>query len=1029
MADPRPGAGMERVGHRAARVHRRAIGGVLLTLALAGCGETAAPGDALLEALSAHRGFDARRSPPLEHSPCSAPPRPAITRCGPDIEAADLAKLVLLADGARRRGLGPEAATADRAIAILDVLSSGGTMPALDRALERLSVAAASAPGDPDVENDLAFVRLVRFETGSDVVDGVVALDHIERALARDPRHSAARFNRALALEQLGLWNEALAAWDEFVGSEGSDMWKKEGETRRDRLARAIADRAAGLEVATTDALLRGELTRWARHPAAGSGDSSIPQAAHEAAEWLAERGERTALDAIEAVQTASPRERTELAAGLATYAAARDLWSEGRYEAARERFDEVRSRLEDRLPPLARLAAVRGAGYLVYAGDYEGAVRAYRSVVETVDAARYGETVAHAHWGLGLVAARQGRFERARPHYDVAELLFTRLEQRVHRGSIEFLQAEADYFTGDERAALREVRDALDRFGARGGNMHHNVLLFAGRIMTAEHPAVAVFYHREGLRVAEAVENEQFRVEALIRLAQAERRAGLVDLASRRIRDARRGLSSIPDSGMRRRVAVELIEMTALLGEGLAAEGRIALLDEAIEYYRDEVPLKLPALLERRARARREMGDVERAIADFDETMAIVDRQLLATTDPARRVLLLEASADAADELVELYLDRDQARRALLSFDAARARVIGHGASLSRETFDRLVARLHGETAVLTFAVTPDQTVAWLLRRSRMVTAAIPTDSTVLDDLVVDFRLALRTGASTARVDSLAQRLYGELISPFEKDLAGVRELVVVPDRSLHRLPFAALLGPKSGRRLLERFRLRYAPTIAFALEEHSAPAFDGGTVVAVSGSAFDRRRYPALPPLPHADREVQVVSEAYASQPQLEVVLDRAATPASLVSDLRGASVLHFAGHALFRSDRPDLSRLVLPGGENPALYAGDIAVLDLSGLRLAVLSACDTQAGRSTRSGGLSGLTGSFLAAGASGVIGSLWAVPDAATADLMRELHRNLAKGLHPAEALRRAQSARLADPGHGWGWAAFRYEGR
>jgi CHAT domain-containing protein len=145
------------------------------------------------------------------------------------------------------------------------------------------------------------------------------------------------------------------------------------------------------------------------------------------------------------------------------------------------------------------------------------------------------------------------------------------------------------------------------------------------------------------------------------------------------------------------------------------------------------------------------------------------------------------------------------------------------------------------------------------------------------------------------------------------------------------------------------------------------------------------------------------------------------------ALAVSLEGARLFHFAGHGLFRSDRPDLSELVLPGDAG-GLPASRIAQLDLSRLELAVLAACSTQEADDGRAGGLSGLTWSFLEAGAGGVIGSLWAVPDAATSQLMVVLHERLASGGHAAEALRAVQSEAARSGSGGWGWTAFRYEG-
>jgi len=57
------------------------------------------------------------------------------------------------------------------------------------------------------------------------------------------------------------------------------------------------------------------------------------------------------------------------------------------------------------------------------------------------------------------------------------------------------------------------------------------------------------------------------------------------------------------------------------------------------------------------------------------------------------------------------------------------------------------------------------------------------------------------------------------------------------------------------------------------------------------------------------------------------------------------------------------------------------------------LVVLSACNTEEGRITGDGVI-GLSRSLISAGVPSVIVSLWAVPDAPTAELMKSFYQNL-----------------------------------
>src|SRR6185436_6227741 len=110
--------------------------------------------------------------------------------------------------------------------------------------------------------------------------------------------------------------------------------------------------------------------------------------------------------------------------------------------------------------------------------------------------------------------------------------------------------------------------------------------------------------------------------------------------------------------------------------------------------------------------------------------------------------------------------------------------------------------------------------------------------------------------------------------------------------------------------------------------------------------------------------------------------------------------SSVVHFAGHAVFNSERPERSYLALaPSGfdDRGVLEARDIGKLRLSGVRVVVLSACSTLNPRPTRTGAIAGLAYSFLRAGAPATISTLWDVSDEATTDLLVSFHRRLASG--------------------------------
>jgi CHAT domain-containing protein len=99
--------------------------------------------------------------------------------------------------------------------------------------------------------------------------------------------------------------------------------------------------------------------------------------------------------------------------------------------------------------------------------------------------------------------------------------------------------------------------------------------------------------------------------------------------------------------------------------------------------------------------------------------------------------------------------------------------------------------------------------------------------------------------------------------------------------------------------------------------------------------------------------------------------------------------------------------------PGREDGILTAMEAQQLDLGGVELVVLSACETSLGSTTKGEGMMGLQRAFQVAGARSLISSLWSVDDAATSVIMEEFYTNLwERRLPQLEALRQAQLAVL-----------------
>jgi tetratricopeptide (TPR) repeat protein len=115
----------------------------------------------------------------------------------------------------------------------------------------------------------------------------------------------------------------------------------------------------------------------------------------------------------------------------------------------------------------------------------------------------------------------------------------------------------------------------------------------------------------------------------------------------------------------------------------------------------------------------------------------------------------------------------------------------------------------------------------------------------------------------------------------------------------------------------------------------------------------------------------------------------------------------------------------KMIEQTGDDGILTAAEVANLDLSSTKLAVLSACETGLGKIEGSEGTFGLKRGFKLAGVEQMIVSLWSVPDKETMELMTLFYTDLTKTLNPVISFEKAQKEmRFKYPTEPEKWAGF-----
>ncbi|HEY5678323.1 MAG TPA: CHAT domain-containing protein, partial [Myxococcales bacterium] len=139
----------------------------------------------------------------------------------------------------------------------------------------------------------------------------------------------------------------------------------------------------------------------------------------------------------------------------------------------------------------------------------------------------------------------------------------------------------------------------------------------------------------------------------------------------------------------------------------------------------------------------------------------------------------------------------------------------------------------------------------------------------------------------------------------------------------------------------------------------------------------------------------------------------------------------LLHLATHAVADMTNPERSRILFsparPEDAADYLFLKEVYELDLRGVDLTTLSACDTERGKLVRGEGAQGFGRALLSAGSRAAVTTLWRVGDVPTRDFMKQFYYELGRGEPKAQALRSAKlrflrsGTELAQPRF---WAAF-----
>ena len=381
----------------------------------------------------------------------------------------------------------------------------------------------------------------------------------------------------------------------------------------------------------------------------------------------------------------------------------------------------------------------------------------------------------------------------------------------------------------------------------------------------------------------------------------------------------------------------------------------------------------------------------------------------------------------------------------------------------------ERLQATLGPQDALLSFSLSDGRSWLWAMTRDSFEQIPLPGREELVPALS-EFGSVIRRG-SQATSDRGAS-LYATLFGSLSQKVRSRHRWLLSMDDALLEVPLAAL---RSGAGAHDSYLIQehvLAPLAsALTLAEKRTPVQTSGLLLGVGDPIYnlaDERWGRAvrssltgapllqLPRLPGSSAELERIGRLWSGAGlESRMLTGSAATPERFSIEIEAhPKVIHLAVHliqeeadsqgfVLMRSGHSGQSPVraqrssemflmfsLRPDGRADGLTMRSVGAYSVPG-SLVVMSGCGSGLGTHQPGAGPAGFFKSWIAAGASGVVGTLWSIPDDATA-LFDVFYQSTREGKEPSIALREAQLALLTQGG--WNsrpsfWSAWTTVGR
>jgi len=825
------------------------------------------------------------------------------------------------------------------------------------------------------------------------------SIEHLNRALALDPKLRDALFDRALLHEHMMLVERAIEGWRAYLEQDPNSPWADEAREHLKRLeegqrrsvqsqqnvveeflnACGVGDeeRVWALYGPNREKIISDMLATYLGNTSRGTDDlgaKALAGLAYVGELDVQRTGDRYTADTVHFYQSASAQSLLMARQARELMSRARDLYTQGQVEEAAESRDHARQ-------IFARIGDVCGARLATYwlalhwweLGRTQQSQSLLDALVSRCETAQYHWLYMRALYQCASIAIKLDEYSKAIAYYQEVQERARKLNDPLSAVDASSGLIEHYRVLGNRQECLEHINASWPLLAPSTLNYlpfwrHYNLQAMA--FNTFGFPDAAIDCARESLRYAVAANNFTMLSFSYAHLGLMYGKAQKFEEAFGYIRQAYEIPEAHADKSLGRlMMAYASVQMGHLHRERGEFAEALDQYDQSIELHRRyalDFSTHLYQAYKGRLACCMALNDTSAAQRQLVMLLGLMDKNRAKIVEEENRDSFFDVEQNVYDMGIDLAYSRMQdwqksfayaelsRGRSLLDSMSAGSQVVKRGGKVDVRlkavaqplSLTAIQERIPDQARLLEYAVLDDKLIVWVISRDNLQPVAMPVSQAALSETVKRFLEALKgaSDAELAETARLSRELFGELLSPVEPLLDGCHTLVIIPDKVLNLVPWDALVCPVSNKFLLEDYLVTVAPSATlFAVCTDLAARKAGRRderLLSIGDPLFDDQAFPQLRSLEGAENEAKKICTYYSASSRL--LVGPAADEPSVRDELPNTDVAHFALHCVINQRSAMRSALVLAkesgsGGDSSA-KDGLLQAYEICGLKLA-------------------------------------------------------------------------------------------